>query len=184
MKFIYQTERLLLQVLNSDQAALVCNFYKENKDFLEPFEPIRPANFYTYDFHHSNLSCEYNAFLKLSYIRYWIFTKENPTIPMGSVCFNNILHGAFKKCMLGYKLGKSACHHGYMQETLSTLLPIVMDEIKLHRIEAYVQPNNDSSIRLLSRLGFIEEGYLQSYAQINGQWKDHLLFSYWNKADL
>lgn len=184
MQFTYQTERLLLQILNPDQAVPVCNFYRENKEFLEPFEPKRPANFYTYEFHRSNLSYEYNAFLKLSYIRYWIFTKENPSIPIGSVCFNNILHGAFQKCMLGYKLGKSQCHKGYMQETLSALLPVVLQEIKLHRIEAFVQPDNESSIRLLSRLGFIEEGYLQSYAQINGHWKDHLLFSYWNRNNL
>ncbi|MDD7403263.1 MAG: GNAT family N-acetyltransferase [Butyribacter sp.] len=178
MQFIYQTERLSLQILNAEQAQTVCDFYCENKDFLEPYEPKRPANFYTASFHASNLSCEYHAFLKLSYIRYWIFAKENPSVPIGSVCFSNFMHGAFQKCMLGYKLGETACHNGYMTEALSFLLPIVMQEFHLHRIEAFVQPDNTSSIRLLSRLGFAEEGDLSSFAQINGIWTDHLLFSY------
>ena len=41
----------------------------------------------------------------------------------------------------------------------------VMQEINLHRIEAYVQPDNAPSIRLLTRLGFQEEGYLHKYVQ-------------------
>lgn len=183
MHFTYQTERLLLQVLNAEQADSVYHFYSENKTFLEPFEPLRPANFYTIAFHESNLSCEYNAFLKLTYIRYWIFKKEDPITPIGSICFNNFLHGAFQKCVLGYKLSENACHHGYMQEALSFLIPLVMQEFRLHRIEAYVQPDNHSSIRLLSRIGFSEEGYLASYAQINGKWTDHLLFSYLKKSE-
>lgn len=181
MQFTYQTNRLILQVLRPEDAAAVCQFYQENKQFLEPFEPLRPNIFYTEDFHHSNLLCEYDAFLKLSYFRYWLFLQENPKVPIGSVCFNNIMHGAFQKCMLGYKLGKNYCHHGYMLEALALLIPLVMKEISLHRIEAYVQPDNLPSIRLLSRLGFAEEGYLQKYAEIYGEWTDHLLFSYLNE---
>lgn len=181
MQFIYQTNRLILKVLTADYAPYVCRFYQENRQFLEPFEPKRPDNFYTTDFHHANLLCEYNAFVKLSYFRYWLFRQEEPDLPIGSVCFSNILHGAFQKCMLGYKLGENYCHRGYMQEGLSFLIPLVMKELCLHRMEAYVQPDNQPSIRLLSKLGFVEEGYLQKYAEIYGKWTDHLIFSYLNE---
>ncbi len=178
MQFTYETSRLVLKVLRPEYAAAVCQFYQRNKQFLEPFEPLHPNSFYTVDFHHSNLLCEYNAFLKLSYLRYWIFLQETQDIPTGTICFSNIEHGAFQKCMIGYKLGKEYCHFGYMQEALALLIPLVMKEIKLHRLEAYVQPDNLSSIRLLTRLGFVKEGYLQKYAEIQGTWTDHLLFSY------
>lgn len=181
MQFTYQTNRLILKILTPDYAPLVHKFYQDNKQFLEPFEPNRPNNFYTPNFHHTNLHCEYKAFLRLSYFRYWLFNKENPDFLIGSVCFSNILQGAFQKCMLGYKLGQNSCHQGYMQEALTTLIPLVIQEINLHRIEAYVQPDNTPSIRLLSKLGFIEEGYLQKYAEIQGQWTDHLIFSYLRK---
>lgn len=183
MQFTYQTDRLILKVLTPEYAASVCQFYLENKNFLEPFEPKRPDYFYTADFHSSNLLCEYNAFLKLSYFRYWLFLQEEPERPIGSVCFSNILHGAFQKCMIGYKLGENYCHHGYMQEALSLLIPLVMKEAHLHRIEAYVQPDNLPSIHLLSKLGFTEEGYLQKYAEILGIWTDHLIFSYLGEED-
>lgn len=181
MQFTYQTNRLILKVLTPEYASVVNQFYLENRPFLEPFEPKRPNHFYTTDFHYSNLRCEYEAFLRLSYFRYWIFRKEDSDAPIGSVCFNNILQGAFHKCMLGYKLGQNFCHQGYMQEALTMLIPLIMKEINLHRIEAYVQPDNAPSVRLLTRLGFTEEGYLQKYAEICGRWTDHLIFSYLRK---
>lgn len=178
MQFEYKTKRLLLRVLSPEHAQTVCTFYTRNKTFLEPFEPKRPENFYTPSFHETNLHCEYQAFLNLSYVRYWLFPLNNPKqIPIGSVCFSSIQRGAFQKCMLGYKLAEDACHQGYMQEALSFLIPVAMSELKLHRLEAYVQPENLPSIQLLNRLNFKEEGYLSSFAQIDGTWRDHLLFS-------
>lgn len=182
MQFIYQTDRLQLKILSQDYGEAVCRFYQENQHFLEPFEPKRPHNFYSVNFHSTNLSCEYQGFLNLSHLRYWLFPLNTASdihaVPIGSLCFNNIQRGAFQKCTLGYKLGQNACHHGYMSEALSCLIPVILNELGLHRIEAYVQPGNTPSIKLLSRLGFQEEGYLSSYAEINGQWKDHLIFSY------
>lgn len=178
MQFTYETSRLLLRILSSDAASAVQQFYTDNRDFLEPFEPARSENFYTPEFHQSNLLCEYNAFLRLSYFRYWIFLKEAPCKPVGSVCFSNILHSAFQKCTIGYKLGQNHCHNGYMYESLSLLIPLLCKELGLHRIEAYVQPDNVPSVRLLEKLGFTEEGYLREYAEINGRWTDHLIFSY------
>lgn len=183
MQFTYQTKRLLLRILSPEYAAVVNKFYQDNRQFLEPFEPKRPANFYQTDFHRSNLRCEYDAFLRLTYFRYWLFRKEDSDSPIGSVCFSNILHGAFQKCMLGYKLGEAYCHQGYMQEALASLIPIILKESNLHRIEAYVQPDNFPSIRLLSKLNFKEEGYLQKYAEIQGKWTDHLIFSYLKRDD-
>jgi len=183
MQFIYQTNRLILRILTPECAPLVNKFYLDNKQFLEPFEPNRPGNFYTNDFHYSNLRCEYEAFLRLSYFRYWMFRKEDSDFPIGCICFSNILQGAFRKCMVGYKLGEYSCHKGYMLEALTALIPPIMKELSLHRIEAYVQPDNAPSIRLLSRLGFKEEGYLQKYAEIHGHWTDHLIYSYLRKDD-
>lgn len=178
MQFIYQTERLFLKILSSEDYKAVTTFYRENRKFLEPFEPHRPENFYSESFQRSNLKCEYQAFMRMNYFRYWLFKQSKPEIPLGSICFSNFLRGAFQKCMVGYKLAQTACHQGYMTEALSSLLPLIKNELKLHRIEAYVQPDNLSSIQLLNRTGFIEEGYLQKYAEINGYWTDHLIFSY------
>lgn len=178
MKFEHKTNRLLLRIVSPDQAADILMFYQNNREFLEPLEPARNPNFYTLDFQKSNLSYEYSAFIKSQYMRLWLFTREAPTVPIGTVCFSNFLHGSFCSCMVGYKMDQNHLHRGYMTETLSYLLPLVCQEYHFHRIEAYVMPNNEPSIRLLERLTFVREGLLHDFAQINGKREDHYLYTY------
>ena len=180
MLITYTTNRLILNVLSPSRAGIVLDFYNNNRTFLEPHEPKRAKNFYTTGFQRSNLSCEYIAFIKQTYLRYWIFLENNMDQVIGSVCFSNILKGAFCSCMIGYKLGEEYCGKGYMQEALTKLIPIVCSGLSIRRIEAMVMPGNQPSINLLNRLHFIKEGYLHSFAQINGVWEDHILYSYIN----
>lgn len=178
MNTIYHTYRMTIQILQPGQEEMVLYFYDKNRDFLEPLEPARAENFYTLEYQRSNLVCEYNSFTKFNYMRYWLFLPEDMKRPLGSVSFSNFRKGAFSSCVVGYKLDKDACHHGYMYEALSCLLPEVAKTCHIRRIEAMVMPDNLSSIRLLKRLGFVKEGYLHTFAQINGQWQDHLLYAY------
>lgn len=178
MHLIYHTNRLDLKILRPGQEHLVLDFYERNRSFLEPLEPARSDKFYTPDYQRASLSYEYNSFIKFSYLRFWIFLHDDPSAPIGTVCFSNFLKGAFCSCMVGYKLDQHACHNGYMYETLALLVPLVCREYHIHRIEAMVLPDNKSSIHLLQKLGFEKEGYLRSFALINGQWKDHLLYTF------
>lgn len=177
----YTTGRLELHILNPSMASIVLNFYNRNREFLEPLEPARANNFYTYNYQHASMSYEYNSFIKNKCLRFWLFLKDNTYQTIGSVCFNNFLKGAFCSCMVGYKLDMNYCGHGYMHEALCKLIPIVCSEYAIHRINAMVMPENFPSINLLNKLNFIQEGYLHSYAQINGTWRDHLLYAYLNR---
>lgn len=180
MNAYYQTERLILNILQPSWAPVVLDFYKKNKNILEGLEPARSPRFYSESYQRTNLSLEYNSFFKKTYIRYWIFDKKNPDFPIGTICFSNFLKGAFKSCMVGYKLDNDYTGKGYMTEALSFLLPELCFDYPLHRIEAYVMPDNISSIRILNKLGFQKEGYLHSFALINNKWEDHLLYTYFN----
>lgn len=79
--------------------------------------------------------------------------------------------------MIGYKLDQTATGNGYMQEQLP-FAAFGCKHYEMHRFEAMVLPENESSIRLLEHLHFVREGYLHSFAQINGQYRDHLLYTY------
>lgn len=181
MHTIYQTNRMYMKILKPGQEDIVLSFYERNKNFLEPLEATRPERFYSLDYQRSNLVSEYNSFAKLQYMRYWMFLPEDPYHPLGSISFSNFLKGAFSSCMVGYKLDERACHQGYMYEALSFLLPELSQSCHVRRIEAMVLPENSASIRILERLSFIKEGYLHSFAQINGTWRDHLLYAYLNQ---
>lgn len=57
MQKIYETERLILKVLDKTYASLVLDYYSRNKLFLEPWEPLRVVE--KLDFYNESLACKY-----------------------------------------------------------------------------------------------------------------------------
>lgn len=127
----YETSRLLLSVSHPDKAAGVLEFYERNRDFLEPYEPVKRPGFYSPDFQRTNLTFEYNSFVKARHLRMWMYLRDHTDVPIGTICFSNFLHGAFSSCMLGYKTDKDHLQQGYMTEALSFLIPLGMPRIPL-----------------------------------------------------
>ena len=64
----------------------------------------------------------------------------------------------WKSCTVGYELAQEAWGQGLMSEALNAALTWGFEGMGLNRIEAQVHPRNLSSLKLLSRLGFVEEG--------------------------
>jgi ribosomal-protein-alanine N-acetyltransferase len=60
-----------------------------------------------------------------------------------------------------------------MKEGLRLLLRSAFGKLRLHRVEANVQPENRSSLGLIESLGFLREGYSARYLKIGGRWRDH-----------
>jgi ribosomal-protein-alanine N-acetyltransferase len=60
-----------------------------------------------------------------------------------------------------------------MAEGLALVLRQTFGPLKLHRLEANIQPGNDASKRLVERAGFEYEGYSPRYLKIGGRWRDH-----------
>lgn len=50
-----ETSRLVLKILEIEDAAKVIDFYSNNKLFFQPWSPIYPIDFYTLEFHSSRL---------------------------------------------------------------------------------------------------------------------------------
>ena len=81
-----------------------------------------------------------------------------------------------RRAELGYALGRSYWGHGYMAEALLALLHYAFGTLRLHRIEADVDPRNAASIRALERLGFRREGYLRERYHVNGELQDSVFY--------
>ena len=73
--------------------------------------------------------------------------------------------------------GERFARQGYMYDAVKALVPFIFSTLGLHRIEAACLPSNDPSKNLLTKVGFRQEGLALRYLQINGEWRDHLLFA-------
>lgn len=62
---------------------------------------------------------------------------------------------------------------GYMRAGLVQAINYAVRNLKLHRLEANIQPENARSIRLVQGLGFRCEAYSPKYLKISGRWRDH-----------
>jgi ribosomal-protein-alanine N-acetyltransferase len=92
---------------------------------------------------------------------------------MGSIALSQIVHGGFQSAYVGYQIGEEFSAQGYMTEALQLVLRYAFVNLKLHRLEANIQPENVASLALVRRAGFVREGYSRRYLKICGRWRDH-----------
>ncbi len=98
--------------------------------------------------------------------------KQDDTI-VGWMNLSQIFMSGFKSCYLGYQVGAPFAGQGYMTEAIQLVMKYAFEKLKLHRLEANIQPGNDPSIALVKRAGFTREGYSRKYLKIGGRWRDH-----------
>lgn len=92
---------------------------------------------------------------------------------VGVVNLNNIIRAALQCASLGFYAFEPYTGQGLMTEGLALALRRAFGELRLHRVEANVQPENEASLALLRRLGFVKEGFSPRFLKIGGRWRDH-----------
>jgi [ribosomal protein S5]-alanine N-acetyltransferase len=91
----------------------------------------------------------------------------------GVVNVSEIVRGSFQSAYLGYYAFVPKAGRGFMRAGLAGVISYAFNELKLHRLEANIQPRNAPSIALVRRLGFRLEGRSPRYLKIAGRWRDH-----------
>jgi ribosomal-protein-alanine N-acetyltransferase len=91
----------------------------------------------------------------------------------GLVTINSIIRGRFQSASLAYAAFALTAGQGYMTEGLDLVLRYAFEQLRLHRLEAQIQPGNHASLKLVQRLGFRNEGCSPDLLFIDGAWRDH-----------
>jgi ribosomal-protein-alanine N-acetyltransferase len=92
---------------------------------------------------------------------------------VGVVNLSEIVGGVFRSAYMGYHVFAPFARQGYMTRMMPVLLAYVFTTLRLHRVEANIQPHNTASISLVRRAGFQREGYSPRYLKVAGRWRDH-----------
>lgn len=154
-----ETRCLILLPAAPGLAPAVLDYYLRNAAFLAPFEPERPAGFYTAEHHARELAADVQRAAQGTGVRFYLALKDVPGRVIGSVALNNIVRGAFQSCFLGYKLDGALCGRGYMTQAVEACTRFAFGPAALHRVEANVMPRNTASLRVLENAATAPKGW-------------------------
>ena len=106
---------------------------------------------------------------------------------VGVINLNNIIRLSLRSAFLGYYAFADHARQGLMREGMRLVLARAFKTLKLHRLEANIQPGNVDSIALVRRLGFVREGFSRRYLKVRGRWRDHerwaILSEHWRRQE-
>jgi len=144
-----------------------------NRDFLAPWEPIRPEISFTVEGQRHAISDaleQYDRGLALPEV----ILADGQVV--GRATLSNIVRGPFQSCNLGYWVDAAHNGRGVATAAVRQIVDMAFTELDLHRVEAGTLTHNVASQRVLERNGFVRFGIAPSYLHIAGQWQDHVLF--------
>jgi ribosomal-protein-alanine N-acetyltransferase len=150
---------------------------RQSRDFLRPYEPRWSEADLTRRVFMARLKRGRVEAMQGTDFNFLIFLPRGKReLLVGGLTLSNIRRRAAQHVNLGYWMGKDYAGNGLMTDAVATVLPFVFNTLGLHRIHAAFLPTNVASRRVLEKNGFKEEGYAESYLQIDGRWADHVLF--------
>ncbi len=175
-KLKIETERLTLRqpVLTDyrDWASL----RETSVEFLSPWEPLWATDHLSRKGFTNRVYWAQRSINNGSAMPLFLIRREDETL-LGAITLDNIRRGPSQAGTLGYWTGQPYIRQGYMREAIDAMVHHAHTRLDLSRIEAACLPENKASRRLLESCGFKYEGVAQSYLQINGRWRTHVLYA-------
>lgn len=149
---------------------------EQSRAFLTPWEPLWPPDDLTRASFRYRVRRHMEEAARDEAYTFFVYREEDDTL-LGGLSLGHVRRGVSQSATLGYWMGAPHAGKGYMTRAVRAIANYAFDRQGLHRVEAACLPTNEPSRRLLERVGFKYEGYARSYLNINGQWRDHLLFA-------
>jgi ribosomal-protein-alanine N-acetyltransferase len=95
----------------------------------------------------------------------------------GQLTVTNIVGGSARWAQIGYWIDQKHAGQNIIPTAVAMAVDYCLFDLKLHRIEVAIRPENHASLRVVEKLGFTEIGYAPRYLHIDGDWRDHRLFA-------
>ena len=171
-----ETERLTLRLpVHSDFRAWA-GLRRDSAGFLTPWEPVWSDDHlsrraFTTRVYWSQRAEAQGTALPLLLVR------RADGVVLGAITLDNVRRGPAMAGTLGYWIGQPHARQGYMREAIAGVVHHAFTVLDLSRIEAACLPENAASRGVLEKSGFKYEGVAQSYLQIAGRWRNHVLYA-------
>jgi [ribosomal protein S5]-alanine N-acetyltransferase len=111
-----------------------------------------------------------------SYYRFWAVADAGSDRCLGMVTYYDG-HIRYKRVSIGYIINPGCHRQGIATEAASAVLDHCFGELGLHRVQAFIQPDNTASRALVEKLGFSREGLLRDNLRVGETWRDQMLYA-------
>ena len=170
-----ETERLTLRLPEHGDWRPWSALRETSAEFLIPWEPVWATDHLSRKSFTNRVYWAQRASRNGTALPLFLIRRDGEFL--GAITLDNIRRGPAQSGTIGYWIGAPYARQGYMREAIGALTHHAFTQMDLSRIEAACLPENTASRGVLERSGFKYEGVAQSYLQINGRWRNHVLYS-------
>lgn len=171
-----ETDRLVLRPPLQKDYEGWARLRRDSRAFLVPWEPSWSRDHLTLRAFRNRVLWAERAIRQGDALPLLLVTRSDEDV-VGGLTLSNIRRQPAQAATLGYWVGEQYAKIGLMSEALSATREYAFNSLDLSRLEAACLPENKASRRLLERCQFKYEGVAQAYLQINGRWRNHVLYA-------
>ncbi|MFV2034080.1 MAG: GNAT family N-acetyltransferase [Halocynthiibacter sp.] len=175
-KISIQTERMILRPPLHGDFRNWSGLRQQSRAFLTPWEPGWSDDHLSRKTFTNRVYWAQRSVANGSAVPLFLFRRGDGAM-LGAVTLDTIRRGPAQAVTLGYWIGAAHARRGYMREAIKAAVHYAFHELDLSRVEAACLPENAASRGVLEKTGFKYEGVAQSYLQINGRWRNHVLYA-------
>lgn len=158
----------MIRLLERGDAEELAALYQSNREFLQPFEPHRPDEFFTAAYQQRRIDRIGNDV--------WRWAIEDGGGMAGMIALADVIRDPLHVGNVGYWVDRAHNGRGLATQAVADVIRFAFGEAGLHRLEAGTLPDNFASQRVLEKNGFVQFGFAHKLLQIEGVWRDHVLF--------
>lgn len=175
-KLSIETERLTLRPPQHNDYRGWSGLREDSVEFLQNWEPTWANDHLTRKSFTNRVYWAQRSIAAETAVPLFLIRRSDRML-VGAITLDNIRRGPAQSGTLGYWMGGEFARQGYMSEAIAGVAHYAFSKLDLSRVEAACLPENLASRGVLERAGFKYEGVAQSYLQIAGRWRNHVLYA-------
>jgi ribosomal-protein-alanine N-acetyltransferase len=162
-----------IRLVRSRDARVLQQELLANRTWLRPWEATNPDGIVSYD-------------MRGTIRRLLQQHREGTGVPLvmlyeGVICGQlniwGIARGSLSSATIGYWVSERFAGRGITPTAVALATDLCFSDMRLHRMEICIRPENLPSLRVVQKLGFRYEGLRRRYIHIDGDWRDHHAFA-------
>lgn len=173
---LMEGKKCYIRTFQVKDAQNLAGLVSRNKYFWSTYEPLHQSEYYTVEVQTKKIRESLYLMESNREFTFGIYALGTNNL-IGHIALYAVKRLPYSSAFVGYAMDEVYAGQGIVTEAVEMVVRFAFATIGLHRVEAYVAPENKASIRVLEKAGFQQEGILRKLLYINGEWVDHCMYA-------